>query len=461
MSDWPCGSTCSRLTTPQFAAALRRGLGRAVLHARDGLSPEALTELRRWYDESPAYDKQIEECRAEQIVAIADLSADLATVRARTLANLRDSSLRRDWYPGHHVVALAAILIDRGDEEIKQELWRLLETGAARRQYLGAFELVDGIDGLIRVASIVGADAPPEERWRMTSLFHNVSDSLQTGKGPEAEARAQRLVRDRLEGAAQTDERVSGFLRTLDAPPETREDDELDRLAPTVDAFIGYLRRAHGLKNERYPPAGIRRWARRVEQSEVERAAEVFEQASDPAIARGLSEIWWTGKPVYPRPIDVLVARAADPNTPSRGSYQRVLSHVDDERVRELALSLIECGDIGFYTLDMLPRHVRDEDLPLLQRKVLDVQWTDERMLHRLCVELNRCCEARRCAAWNSVARWVYEMAPSSFCRGRAFEFLYEFGGATLDLIEEAKHDADELTRELARGIRSTDLSEG
>lgn len=451
MTNWPAGEPGAPLSDAQFAAALRRGMGRAVLQAKRGLSEAQLAELRRWYATTPAHDAQIEDQRAPQILEMASIVGDVPTLRGAVLHTLNDEHSEQQWHCARHLYWLAESLAEQGDEEARDVLIRSFERNAAGRRYIGAFGLVaaKGFDGLVRVATILGGDLPEEEHERTQELVEALAQSA-AEQSPDSNQEQESLrIRHELESVAATNPRVAEFVRVLNAwlekietPPESTD--------PVAGPLFTDLLR---LADEQGPPplGTVIGWRDAASAEQMDAAANHLEQCRDRAAFRTYMRIFLGDFSEWPLPLDTLLKRAADPIDPCRRWVQTVLEAQTDPRVGELARRLIQVEPVSRDALDMLRLHATPADVALIERALGRRVWKDDDDLHEVALALTSFGANSDDPAWNGLLRWHYEMTPCSFCRAKSFELLLERDAADADLRAEAHHDADDGTRELAQ----------
>jgi hypothetical protein len=451
MTNWPAGNPGSPLSDAQFAAALRRGMGRAVLQAKRGLSEAQLAELRRWYANTPAHDAQIEDERAPQIHEIARMAGDLGALR-EVVQTALTSDVEYEWHPALHLCELAGLLAEQGDDEATEALARFLARDAARGRYLGGFDLVaaKGFDGLIRFATILGGDLPEDEHWRTISMIESLAETA-VEQNPQLNQEQEELrIRGELEAAAATNPRINAFVRGYHAWLTEIKKPRVSTDPVAGPLFTDLLR----LGKELGVPAMRRaafRWRQAASPEEIIAAATYLEQCRDNQTFRALLRSFSGDYAEWPLPLDPLLARAADPGDPCRTWVQTVLEAQTDPRVGELARRLIQAEPVSRDALDMLRLHATPEDAALIERALGRRAWKDADDLHEVALALTSFGANSDDPAWNGLLRWHYEMTPCSFCRARSFKLLVERGAADADLRAEAHHDADDGTRELAQ----------
>lgn len=494
----PTSQPRAQLTTLQFAAALQKGLGRAVLHARGGLNAAELAELRRWYTDSPAYDNQIELCRSGHIFRAAHAANDLPALRAIVLASLsrhagdaeRSTPANdRDKQPAQardpeipassirHQLELAALIAKNEPRDeppspgsVRHIIERTLAALPRHGHCFGAFNLVelDRIPGLIRAARILGSDIHPDDRWRIRHLIALAVDA-DSDAPEETIAPALTALRD----AASTDPRIAAFLdlnARASEPPEPRAPEAfpLPPGAPFA-ALLEYLQAVPPETSPSHRRRAAYRWARDASETELRRAAEALDTLQDEQIARPLARIWHTERPL-PLVTDAMLHRAQDRADPLRDIIQMALGTTNDPRIRAAALSLITSGHTDRFALDMLAGSLHLEDAPLIAPHIFNAteppNTPDMETTHGICLGALNLIEAASALAgtraselpaWAPIARWLYEATPCSRCRGDAISWLIEsINTPTIDppttaLLHEALHDSDADTQEWAR----------
>ncbi len=189
------------LTLQEFADALRKGLGRAVLHLKaygasglqDTLLDACLHEL--------SYDPQLEESRADWLMLLLEHVPDAAWYRDRLLDTLPTLTSLGDVEQG---LKLALRFAQRGDRAARDVLYRFVGRRYERRR-VGLDEVVelDGIPGLLHAAAVIGTQYREDPgAWDSDSWW--LSESC--------ERLGQDEVWSALRAEAAVDPRIAAFL---------------------------------------------------------------------------------------------------------------------------------------------------------------------------------------------------------------------------------------------------------
>jgi hypothetical protein len=195
-----------------------------------------------------------------------------------------------------------------------------------------------------------------------------------------------------------------------------------------------------------------RAWARNASIEELELAADDLLGENDTERLVGYLRMFQFRQ--FPRAIDRLLELASAEDDRIARAALLALSHIQDQRVRALALDLLagakswrSDGD----AVNLLTRNSQDGDYRILERLLErqtdpdEIDWLGHGVLHF--VEANRSEEAER------VLNLLYENGPCSLCRHGVIEELIAIGRFPEWMRDECQYDAYSETRKLMKSL--------
>lgn len=450
------------LSPERFAAALRKGHGRALMHARqfglDGLHGVLVDACRT----NLAFDPQLEPERSDWLIELL-AEGGVETPVARAAMAKGDEPPERYW-DAVHWAAMLRRFAERGVAEARPMLYGCLRRWPETADFVADDELVilDGARGLRLVAQYLGrlvaddADAPvPESAMRLYDSKH--------GNG------AARRV---LEEAARSSEDVGRYLRALDAVADEIARADADARAAEADALGG---NAEGFEQVGSFPGGLGgdRLSRILEQ--IDSAADdedphgimlLMEQPTDAELRALLELMLVEEQPGRLRRFlqvfayyrmerfdERLIPLAGHEDAEIRWLVHATVGRYHHPSVRALGLAQLEklaqgCAYEGQFKL--LVENFEPGDGRRIEAVLpLPASRTE---LHSLCLDLAMLGEARAEAEFGPLAMFVYEHSPCANCRERAARLLRGTGTAPDWVLTECRYDCVEAIRELVLG---------
>lgn len=432
----------------QFAAALRKGLGRALMHVRQcgvtGFEELILDACAR----NLVFDPQCEQERSPWLLELAGACGLEAAAGNRVVAALRSSAADPASWDAHQLRRLALLLAGRGREDARAALYGALRPSDDTADFFAVEEIIelDGADGLVHVARRSG-------EWIATDATREFDDSAlrfydeRYGRGS-----AERL----LESLEERDERIALYLSHVREPP----DEELEATGPdSLDAtddevsYADLVRKASAEEMIRDSGSAApwirrfssRRWGRYADESSLRTVAEHLFTVSD---AEQLVRLLAVFQRRALAEFDArFLAYVDHPVADVRWMTNCVLSNYAHEEVRALALERARAGRQSEGELRLFARNYRPGDWAIIRD---GLRWpSDDDELHRILQDLLDVFESNPLDEAREPLRLVYELTPCTICRGGAVRLLVRNGWAPAWMIEECRFDADGQTREL------------
>ena len=146
----------THLTLEKFCDALQKGLGRAVIQVREQSQDNAGDAILHACLHNLAYDPQCEGDRADWMLEIVELTNNEVFYHQRILEALPDVT---DVWDAQQLLELAAALARRGFPQARRAIYDKFELQQFNETCLGGCQIVllNGIEGLLRVAEVIGA----------------------------------------------------------------------------------------------------------------------------------------------------------------------------------------------------------------------------------------------------------------------------------------------------------------
>lgn len=450
------------LDRERLASALRKGQGRALLHARQfgcaefaDLLVESLLFKLAW---DPLLDSHLaHECDAIDegrgggdhvpwLLEILEVSRCAERVLADVLPRLTDDSESFGDLLQRPTVALA--LAQRGNPEAADRLRACLRAHVDGLPALADDEIIelDGEAGLIRVAEYLGRlvqageyDPPPEaiRTWRYDQ---------ERGKG---------AARAALGAAATSSSDIAAFLRAWEKA--VSEEQERERGLPPYDARIrpwqepveDLITQLNQVEDEDLAFIFLL-WGRQAAEADLPRFADAVFACPEPwRLAVGLAA--FERRPA-PSLVERLLPLADHPDAAVRSAAIRTLAMNKSQAIRELALRRLREGRVADGEIGLLAETFDAGDEALIESALLPAP--DPEAAHALARDILRVAERNATPSLAPALFFAYEETPCGLCREDIAKRLVERGAAPEWLLEECRADAMEEIRALADEIQ-------
>lgn len=419
------------LTADQFAAALRRGHGRALQqvdrHGPGGLE-DAITQA---CVSCLTYDPQCEAERAPWLMAIVD-RARLGEQVLRAI----ETALREPLPENRHDMVQRSSILKELAAAGSHDARRLLYSSFARlpntSEVVGDEQIValDGVDGLLRVARQLG-------RWLQADPDFRVCDGLAAQIGDSVAVDDAMAA---LEREATRDADVASYLAGVRS---TRESYGSAPKRFDVTGRTGAEIVAHVHSHPKDSCHWFWRWAAQASDDDRETVFEALLVSQEPEHVKRLFRCFAkTGVPRFDRRLlrwithpDGQVQRAALNSLASN-------THAD---LRQAALRLMASGDLAS-GVTLLANNFEPGDFASCAGS-LETPGDDD--AHSLVGSLLDLCKAHPVAESLGCLLDIYEHSPCSTCREQAVALLIDTDGVPRWVLEEASFDANPDTRAL------------
>lgn len=414
------------MNSVEFQHALKLGLGRAILHLREGDSYPYEELILDACLHNKAYDPQVEGSRARYMFDIMLSSGNAAFFADAVIRSLPKGP--HDWDSSQRF-GIARLLAQGRNSFAREAMYSAFRECELKESDIAAeFIELDGLDGLIFVVGQIGAQLVKNpEQWADPFLLSVARDIC--GKDP-----VEAVIRN----ASATDKNIMAYLTSVEqnnnskAPRPDPKTMTYDQIRLLIEA-----KRAGGL---------LREWAQNASVAELERAARDMLQEKDPEKLRSFLVLFWSRS--FPLELNHIFKLLDLPDGPVPFHALRVLANLEHERVRKLAFDIAKTESRRGWAIDLLVKNFRDDDYPVVEA------WCDAEQdpgtinaFGRSLVDIfvahpNYEVEMR-------LLKKMYEKEPCAHCRSRVVERLMVMNGLTDALKLECEQDSYLDTRVL------------
>lgn len=419
------------LTREEFCRALRKGMGRAAAHLREHGSQGVEADILHACVNSLGYDPQCEGTRGEWLWRLLDSVGMKEVARPRILQALRDATAQSNTWTVSQLFVLAQLYAEQGDPEARQVIYDRFDQ-QFREDWQGRDEIVslDGLDGLVRVARVLGGRLLREPGYWLDDFM--LSGAIEKF-GEEA-------VMAALGELANTDVNVRAFLGEMQRQKSNANQVQKEQPKSLHDVLLS-------IEEAKDRCIWLRRWGRkasREELSEVFRA--MLKEDRPPQLLRYLRVFSIKPMPV----LAAMVLQLAESDDEElRHASLEALSRVRDSKIREMAVRLLtktqpELEAIQLFALNYVPGDHR------FIESAIPVQAETDR-IHGFGLDLTKVADEAKDSQLSNCLEWLYENGPCSECRYFVVRRLIDFGTAKAELLQECLLDCCDDTRKAAR----------
>jgi hypothetical protein len=438
-------SGLGRENTEPFDDALQKGLGRAVLLAREAprsapLRASVMAACRH----QQAYDPQCEGTRTTYLLELVDALDLRDEIRAQTLAALPTTVDDWDLPP---LIGLANVFAREGDREAQRVLRAQLVEGPLSADVALAIVAIDGAaglhdpkSGLLFAARIVGERATDGDEWMASEIVEEAHVLL----GSEAVSACL------AEGAARSPA-IARFVELLEALRRAREKGAATpQPPPTLAELLAVAAAPPSRPRAGWPLAT--RWGRTASAGELTRAVDALVGEHDSAVQALLLRIFTRTK--YPASPERLFELAHSPEAIVREQAVLALGLLEHPAIRAFAFERLGAAEPSWAALALFAHNASPGDGALVAKLLAtgsagsDADAVHARVGHVLAGRP----EHLGVAEWRGPLEWVYEASPCSLCRGDAVEHLVPAGLLDVARTAEARFDCREEIRALVGG---------
>lgn len=442
-----------KLTREQFADAVSKGLGRAMIHVKQHGLDDIADILLDACVHNKIYDAQCEDRRTDWLYAMFKSSPQYNDFREAILSALKKESI---WREITLVCDLAKEMALDGDEYARAALkYFVLKSAAVQGEtdYFGVDEYikVDGDNAVLELARIYGQrliENPEDE----------VVDRL-SWKDEDCKAFAQLLKEH-----SYSDHRIKIYFDYLDDndgldpfvfPSEADRDMESENRKReflsqyNVERIIDCAKIRY--ENDKWV---YRKFGRHAEPNDLEAIFAELLKAQEDGVRKRL--LWVFGAIPLPAIHEYFFEWADSKDEELQAAIFSAFANSKDNRVHEFARQRVREGKIlgwgNSFVLDIFEKNFTNDDAKLIFDAILASKPTKDD-IHRFGLSIPNIAEENKASEPKDMLIWVYENTPCSNCRFSAAKRLNEIGALSQEMIDECMWDGSEEIREFAKGL--------
>ncbi len=428
-----------------FAEALRKGLGRALMHvrARGAAGVDALV-IDACVDDK-TLDSQSEPERWPWMTEIVD-AAGMWALTAPAIINMVESLTELNERDQDHVCNIAAVLAKRGFSDAMRALYMAFDRSWRWDDPIAATQAIklNARDGLLHVARRLGqlAQADQSDDLELAPLWILALEF-------ESKGDAERI----LEEAASSDRDIRAYLAWWRATQRRNSQDAMPQSAETRDGLLRSITATEIIERMRTGNpvlwgGPLMAWAKIASDAALQQIADAIFAETDEKRLR--QYLWAFRHRGLPSLTPEFLAYADHENEFLRNATLIALSNTRHPLVREFAMRRMAREDKSFRDLSLLCRnHERDDHVMI--EAMLEVAG-DVHDAHDLVYSLIRIFKENPVGEAQPSLVFAYEHSPCMNCRKKVVGLLLGQGLAPAWLAEECRFDANEEIRELVLG---------
>lgn len=413
----------------EFNQWLQKGLGRAVLHLRTHDPAPYREAVLYACTHDLTYDPQCEGNREIYLLDLINCAADQDFFRNGFLEALRSPPKDPERFDLGQTIELARNFAEKGDDEMKQAMYRAVADAGFEREPLYYEDLIklDGLPALLIAAEHIPNYLHEDNLWQVNSLV----TALQDRDGVKAANDAIRRAEQESPLLAQMLERSRLYMSRF----EPREDQKrLDY--PAVKEIT-----------TEKSGAMLAGWGRTATEEELHAAASDLIAETDESRLLAYLRIFWFQR--FPGPIARLL-ELVDSNDIQVARFSgKVLSQLTDPAIRGLALRLLDTPGRQGDGVELLLNNYKPGDFQLIETCLGEPMQVDD--LHSVEIGVRNLASAHHSPEAERSLLLLYENGPCSLCRGGVVEELIALGCFPDWMREECRYDSDTDTRKLVQ----------
>jgi len=435
----PAPYPIKRLTREEFAAALRKGQGRAYLHVQRYGLEEVVDLVLEACIHNQIYDKYFESGRGDWLFSLFRNSPHSSKFRNAILDALQTEKNPKDLL---QLTRLARNLADQGDKETRQVLgdvvYRIARDPSVE-DWVGVWDWLDleGETGLLNLARIYGQRliAKPEGDvyWGLLDLdeYPRMKTIIDEYSQKDVAIKAYRdyLLIKQSELAPVESGIETGQVKRQRTRP--RKEYTLAEILESARSQIKH-------RNYRYLSFGYHATAEELETIYNQLLIE-----TDPVTIERL--LWVFRRPKLPKLDEQIFGWANSPIEGLRSAAIVALSQMADERIHALAREKALSGSLVGVDNDALNLFRKnyepgDADLIIQALAILQPNIDDA---HSLGISILELAEKYKDPGLEKAVLWTYENTPCAFCRFNTVRWLDEYQLLSDEQLFECQYDAE------------------
>lgn len=440
------------LNREEYTQALRLGLGRALLHAREfGISEfieETADSCMRCYE----HDAQLNGNRTEWMLDIID-AADTGNLVADRIADTwaPPSAENRRYADENQLAEILSHFAKNGHPISRDVLHRVFRIDAHTSLLVGGFEIIelDGMDGLKTVCRKILSwlDAEPDIYFvyapiRYYDEIHGDGAAMETLTKMSCSDPCIAEYLDYLENCEQPEDdgEDTSSEHAVDEYDKRREATRSALRSTPAEAVIDAIRN----DSPNWPSARLWHWGKEATEENLQKIVDALLDESDPGnLAKYLRVFRYRSLPMV---CDRLINLAQHEIADVRKWFFMALCNTRHSSIRNLALQSLSDGNIIEGQLELLKLNSGPGDGERIERSlsIPDDDWD----LHTITTDLSILCEQNPTEEYAGLMLFVYENTNCGYCRSRVLKSLLKADAAPGWLLEEAPFCSSEDVRD-------------
>jgi hypothetical protein len=437
-----------KLNREEFASALRKGQGRAMLHVMHYGLEDVNDLVLEACLHNQVFDNQIDSNRGGWLFEMFQGSPHFIEFRDAIINAIETET--NDWNQ-YQLCRLVMEIASQDDNEALRKLRAFVYENAAdpasQMDWLGIEELIslDGTQGIIELARIFGNRLLSDPNDFVSDYFLHQESFPEYSKVLNAYSQGDESInryREYLE------KRGQGYSSKQPVDKETikRQNYEKARKEYSLQMIMDLAKKKGG-KSYIYT-----RFGKYATEEELEVVYTALLEEPRDSIRKRL--LWVFRRAKLPRIDKKLLAWANRKDKNIRSSAIQALAQLTDPRIRQLARRKLESGklpDPADEVIDLFVNNFETGDEILIE-SFLDQIRLDPYEIHGVGFSLLELANRQENLILASLILWVYENTPCAYCRYKAAVWLDRVHQLPDAVRFECQYDSDEDTRAFARG---------
>ena len=415
--------------------ALQKGLGRALLWAKNGLLVDQTIFLHACLSDLH-YDGQCEEGRGpwlSQIMEAAGLFEDLREPIFQALGAINDG------LDAEQLCQFCVSYAMRGDHRFRHGLQSIVsKKPASDCPWLGEEQLIqlDSDAGFLYVADVRARSLSQRGwEWDDEAMMRMAMENL-----------GEQTAIDVLTREAESSPELRRFIEAWRTASEKKTGDPKQSHADRMRQYTltNIIQAAEATPNQ---GAFLRGWGMHADECDLQVVLDRLFSTHDPRVIANYLRVF-SNRPLPQFDDQMLFLLQHDNEEVRRRAYTAVAKNAHPA-IRAFALNHLQSHYAEPNFIELFIHNFRSGDEDLLRTHLSLSDDRDDR--HALLMDLTKVLEENPAARCNLLALWVYRWTPCTLCRHRAAKLLVTHNVAPQWLIEEIQYDSDPDTRRLIR----------
>jgi hypothetical protein len=436
--------TKNKLTKNEFANALKRGKGRALMHVQQhGLDNVSSIVLKSTL-KNLSYDRQCESSRTEWLFSMFSNTNELPDFSA---AILNAISTETEIYDLQHLCEFAELLAKNGDLKAHHQLSEIvLNQPLPDPQWpYGTHQLValDGIDAVVAIAKRFGAlllDKKPESSIWLGDFADDI---------PSAKRKLARL--------AKTETNIKAFLdnqneqkKRFAKKPKAKSKKEASEIELSCEEFVNHFFTKVGKEDYHFELKMMdRRLARNAYDEDLVALLERLNDEEDEAVIVRVLRVFNVAE--LPEITPLFWKLVESKNVDIRDAAVDALAKIQDARLSELARNKLKsknfkAKDAAF--IQLFTENFTNQDEQLILNALKQTSFSDD-VAHSVGFAIREIYRANEELVTSDLLQWDYERNPCTECRCSTVGLMMDLKGMTPEMLEECQYDSNEEIRQL------------